>query len=80
MENNKKLNNKKEQMEKIIVVLLKNYKKTSFVYHGSRRVMIYRETLGYHCIKAFYHFNFIEFSVSTSFWSNKTWIHSEINF
>ena len=71
----------KEIMEKIIVVLLKNYKKTAIACQtiGSRRIMVSRKNLGcYSTIKAFYHFNFDDESISSSFWSNGTWNHFEI--
>ena len=69
-------NNKKPTMEKFIGCIFKNYKKTSFVYQASRRIMI---TRGVNLsVKAFYHFDFDRMSISISFWSKGTWNNSEI--
>ena len=78
-------NNKEEQMKKFIGCIVKNYKCADFVLQSEgTRIMIFR-TRGWFAliqgrIKAFYHFNFIEMSVSSSFWANKSWIHSIIYF
>ena len=64
---------KKELMEKYIVAIIKNYRGSELTVQPGNRMMITRNGIRYD-YKAFYHFDFNEFTVMSSFWmSNKKW-------
>jgi len=70
---------KKALLEKYIVCIIKNYNRIEMSLQLNNRIMIVRNGIVRNC-KCFYHFDFEDFSIYSSFWSTKKqWKNSLIN-